>query len=295
MSLPSSLYFLHIPKTAGTSLGQMLQCYGQSSKWLPYYEVPHLLALSRKTINSYQYFRGHFGTGLLSLLDQIPTCITMLRDPFEHLVSLIQHSRERIKDWDISNLPSEFHRIFKVLSGDNYLEESVLDPVASPLFINVQARYLGCELDLKPYFGNASPFLTVETLTRQETDLNAIVKRAKQKLDSMAVVGLVEGFDDSCRLICDLLGMQARDTYPQLNLSPDRRVKGYSSYRQSGLMSPLLADKIDELIRFDREVYEYGKAIFRRQLETLISSKSARQSGQGKRTLSRLFAFFQQS
>ena len=293
MRTPASLYFLHIPKTAGTSTVGLLQRFYQPDQWLPAYPIPELLATSLQTINSYKYFRGHFGLGLFSLLDQPPACITMLRDPFEQLVSLIQYSRRNLKEWDIPHLPPDYARIFSVLSGSDYLEQAVLDPVASPLFINLQARYLGCEIDLRSYLGNPSPFLSVETLTRQETDLNAIVKKAKQRLDSMAVVGIVERFDDSCSLICDFLGIQHQESYPKLNLAPDRQNNGYSTYRQSELISPRFADKIDELIHYDREVYEYGKSIFQRQLESL-NHKSAHQSGPVKKAFSKLFSFFQQ-
>jgi hypothetical protein len=52
----SSLYFLHIPKTAGTSVQQLLQDYRPAAEWMPAQTLPELLNSNHPTINSRHYF-----------------------------------------------------------------------------------------------------------------------------------------------------------------------------------------------------------------------------------------------
>jgi hypothetical protein len=230
--------------------------------------LPDLLALDRQTINSFKYFRGHFGAGLFSLLDHKPPCITLLRDPFEQFVSFMQQSHRVLKKWqDVPRLP-HIERAYNVFCGDDYLAQAVFDEEIIPSWFNIQTRYLGCHIDLGPHLGKPSPWVHFETITNQETDYQTIVGNAKRTLDNMAIVGIKERFDDSCRLLCSFLGVPCEDSYPRENLSPDR-LHLDASYRSSGMIAPKVVDRILELTRYDYEVYDYGKLLFERQLAAL--------------------------
>jgi hypothetical protein len=84
------LYFFHIPKTAGSSLGSFLRSVYPKEDRMPFVEMRHLTTANREFINKHRYFQSHVGNLLYPFLDRdIPT-ITFLRDPFEQSVSRLR-------------------------------------------------------------------------------------------------------------------------------------------------------------------------------------------------------------
>lgn len=291
---PQSIYFLHIPKTGGTSLNKLLRSYYKPKRWLPVYELPQLLQLSRQKINSYKCFGGHFGTGLFSLLDRPVDSMTMLRDPFEQFISNIHFVRRYcLNEYNPANYSEHdrqtYNELINIFSKDDYIERIIDYPPMSKNFINCQSRQLGCELDLQPLLGKSTPDVTVEKLIWDQADMDAIFYAAKCRLDNMAVVGILESFADSCRLVCNLLQIHVYGTYPEINVSNERQQNVHSSYRQLGVVSSSLANKIDELLQYDHKIYDYGKLIFQSQLE-ILNSKPPRDSNHLRKLMAKVRA-----
>src|SRR5688572_13477555 len=82
------VFFLHIPKTAGTSLAVLLEHHFDKNDIFPYYLTREWPGVSREVFRDSRYFRGHFYYDLLTkLLEKPPVTITMLRDPVERFIS----------------------------------------------------------------------------------------------------------------------------------------------------------------------------------------------------------------
>ena len=84
-----SLFFLHIPKTAGTSLRELLSC-----RFAP----ADILALSGATrarqraqqladVAQYRFVHGHVPYALVDRFPRRPFVVTLLRDPLDRAVS----------------------------------------------------------------------------------------------------------------------------------------------------------------------------------------------------------------
>ena len=88
------LYFIHLPKTAGTSLRTLLQnhLYGDHLG-LVYEDWGYWNAAeARAKLNGHEALYGHFCYGLHRLLqDPHPRYVTMLRHPVDRVVSLYKH------------------------------------------------------------------------------------------------------------------------------------------------------------------------------------------------------------
>jgi hypothetical protein len=84
----------------------------------------------------------------------------------------------------------------------------------------------------------------------------------------MKVVGIVEQFDDSIRLICDVLEFKRPKASPRENVSSEKLSLQALTYRESGEIPADVIKRIDELTAIDREIYEYGKTVFARQLKS---------------------------
>jgi hypothetical protein len=173
--------FLHLPKTAGTTLKACLYDEyavpdGRESRWLQdgiYYfpygfhkaERPRFTRAVRETLarDDVRAVTGHFWFGLHRLVPRPSFYVTLLRDPVERVVSLYHHM-----------LREEPGRL-----GGASLHEFVTDMRSREVDNDQTRRIAGVE----PPFG--------------EVD-EAVLERAKRNLaERFAFVGVTERFDES--------------------------------------------------------------------------------------------------
>ena len=84
----NQLVFIHIPKTAGTSLRYMIEPHFGVSEICPLYNRGELEGVNSQYIERFPYIRGHIPYELMEkMLTRKRTWITMLRDPVERYIS----------------------------------------------------------------------------------------------------------------------------------------------------------------------------------------------------------------
>lgn len=263
-------YFLHIPKTAGSSLGQALVTQYRSHEVLNC-PLEDLLRMDLPQIQSRRAYCGHWGTSFYSLLEQPITTISVLRDPFERVVSAVRYSQRE-------GLPREFPEIRQVFARGDW-NEIVHHPVIAGLLENIQCLYLGSKIDLRAYLPTPPPGITPsgEPLpyleyywAKQRLDgslpWDEVAAEAKRRLDQLEGVGIFEQLPETTHSLCRLLGLRPPPVLPQKRISPERRGAGPSHYRESLEIPAEAVRRIDELTARDRELYEYARARFTRQL-----------------------------
>jgi hypothetical protein len=128
-------YFLHIPKTAGTSLNQWLTDTGEFDI-CPEGLWSLLLKRDRQELLSHSMYCGHFYRPLAAYLGCRLTTFTFLRNPLERAVS---HHRHVLRD------PHHYFHDYAARLGS--FEAFARDPITRPLVDNFQVRSLSARFD----------------------------------------------------------------------------------------------------------------------------------------------------
>ena len=220
-----AVIFLHIPKTAGTTLNRIIE--SQYSPFAIYTMDPYRIRATAERFKRlpearrrrFRVVRGHLLYGIHEFLPQGATYITMLRDPVARALSAYYFALRR----PLNPLHRKIRR--EQLSVKDCLR-------LFPERHNLQCRFIAGIKD---------------TAVRDERLLNI----AKENLaKSFSVVGISERFEESLILISEKFGWQI----------PFYENQKVAKNRPS--IEPELADLIREHNRLDDELYEFGKTLF---------------------------------
>jgi len=248
-SSESPVYFLHIPKTAGSTFTNILDQQFPSGQICPAQLWRDLLRIPEAELAAYRCFRGHFYAYLEGYLKQPLRCITFLRDPVERSLSHYAH---------IYREPGHyFHQ--RVHEQGDFLT-FLRDPVMNPLIINYQTRALAIDLDPLAIAYSLSPGeldslkleQILETTFAQEISDDELLKRAKNQVDRCLFVGLMERFDESLSYIASILHWDYVPQNIRLNVSNERPQQVNISPKEKALVL--------EQTHLDYELYAYARA-----------------------------------
>jgi hypothetical protein len=222
-----AVIFLHLPKTAGTTLNRLIEWEYPLSKMysidpvLFTWSAAHLRGLSPKRLKKICMFKGHMLFGLHEVLPQPATYITVLRDPVDRVLSAYYFMRSY-----------KLHPLYWKMRRENWtLEEFVRRSQRD----SVQSKIIaGSDYDAP--------------CTRE------VVERAKHNLRHyFSVVGLSERFEESLALMKLRFGWKL-NSYSSFNVTRARPKK-------RDLPGGTL-DLIHQKNAFDIELYEYAQQIF---------------------------------
>ncbi len=247
------VYFLHIPKTSGTSLSNFLQQIGGPEGASPVLLWDHLVTGAYSVSEKTRFITGHFG-GLLPLwLKRWPKIITMLRDPVARAVSHINEVQR-----------TELHPLHHLAAGLSILRYCE-HPVLRRSINNLQSRYLASlsfSLALMPQphdrtgergWGSISiQFEDALYALERETGLLDAAVRALAAIDA---VGICEAHGPSLQVFARLLGWNGAVAEARLNSTPPAQ-------RDRQSLSETESHALADLNAVDLQVYRHGIRLF---------------------------------
>lgn len=246
------LYFLHIPKTAGTTFTFILDSYYNLSEIYPERVYSKLLQTSPTTYQNLKLIRGHFGFGIYRFLPKKPLYLTFFRDPIERTLSFYDHIR---LDPYTNNWVNP-HFITK-----EGLSELLDDKNKRKIFTNNQTRHIALDLDISNLVNLSEPknienFLFEEfpEFVSPKISEKDLIKTAKERLSKFAFIGLTERSEESFFLFCYTFELQPLGNSWKLMVAPNRT--------HSDDLDEDTINHIKSCNKLDTELYEFAKQLF---------------------------------
>ena len=222
-----AIIFLHLPKTAGTTVNRLIEWEYRLTEMysidpvLFEWSAAHLRKLSPQRLKRIRIFKGHMLYGLHKALPQPATYITVLRDPVDRVISSYYFMRSY-----------KLHPLYWKLRRENW---SLEDFVRNSPRDNVQSKIVA-GADYTP------------PCTRE------IVEQAKHNLrHHFTVVGLSERLEESLALMKLRFGWKL-SSYSSFNVTRARPKKRD--------LPEATIDLIRQKNAFDIELYECAQEIF---------------------------------
>jgi hypothetical protein len=227
----TQLFFVHIPKTAGTTfIGILDSSYAQQDicpiHW-PYSELKQ--AYDSGALQAFPFIRGHFSYDLVKQLQDDVVTISFLRDPVDRMISEFYQSQR-----------APIHPKYDATQGLT-LDEFVNQSPELPYYTNAVTRYLTLSQEHVPL-----------------EDRTPSLEEAKEILSQLDFVGITELFDESMQLFEAVFDIPPIAHYTTRNVAPKRTH-----------ISQATRDRIAELNAADIELYYYGKALVEERIRQL--------------------------
>jgi hypothetical protein len=230
--MESTVVFNHIPKTGGTTLRIVFnRMYGQENIfWIESTSVAKSLEsfmkLNNRDRGRYKVVTGH-GAALLRKVVHDPIFITILREPVSLFVSQYRYLKES---------PNSIFRekVSRLGSMEAYIDFAVEHGQD-----NLLTRYVSGEIGWL-----ADPDLQIPGFDKEG---DRMLNMAKQRLHDYQAVLSLEQFDLGVFMLKQMLGWERIPFYRFYNKTKGAKTK----------VSKKLASRLDELLRFDLELYRY--------------------------------------
>lgn len=242
------IYFLHIPKTAGSTVNLWLSRRVRDGAMCPARIWDQLLRCEEAGLAGHAVFAGHFGVDLERYLGVALRTMTVFRDPLQRTLSHYLHVRRAIGH--------PYHpRV-----GPQSFEVFLRDTQNRPMIENFQARYLvrsgldmrrfvGC-LDLSP--AKASRLSTTSEDVRYMFDRHYVHEQSHAALDGIDVVGTTDRIASFLERAARTFSLDpCDDPVPRENVAPDR--SGIEAISQSSL------DLVAELTTIDQSLFQAAR------------------------------------
>jgi hypothetical protein len=223
------ILFMHIPKTAGTSIRFAFEKKFSSKERIYIYDNPPGISLdefqniSADKLSDIRFVHGHFRFGLHESFQQPAKYYTVLRDPVDRVISLYYHYKRNPGNWYHDIIRKEHLGLENFIRDERFLQAD-----------NEMTRQISACSDIP--FGQCS---------------GEILHQARENIENhFDLLLIMEELERSLQLLEERTSVKP-GKLKKLNTNPIRLEKNCFARE--------LVEEIEERNRFDRELYEFAR------------------------------------
>lgn len=254
------LYFIHIPKTAGTTLIALLDSKFDMNEIFPAQLWKELAKIPPDEVGNYRLYRGHFGAkGLEPFLPRPPVCITMLRQPIPLSLSTYKF---------VMREPGT--RVHGLATAEKMsFADFIQHPKTRKRISNKQTRNLSFRVKHPP--ADDAIFQYSESRDRVDQWLDKYqlplsdrdsLAQAKEQLEACAFFGLVERFDESMALMSYTFGWSPVGAVPKLREA--------TTPAEIEALPDDIRTMLEDCNRLDTKLYRYAEKLFEKRMKAMV-------------------------
>ena len=248
------LFFMHIPKTAGTSMRLYLGEQYRRHEVYPWENWQQIQGQERD-IRSFHLVRGHFRYNMRTLVADGTRMLTVLREPLRRTLSALRHT---LRD-------PNFERRFQ-LAKNTTLSDVIRNPDIMAFHRDAQARFLCASM----IPDDVAAYLAWARSQDREADAGDLeeppeLRRAMDRLELIDFVGLTENIGAVISMMVKEMNYHPSLYFPVVNENPDHIDSLYGlndddlnivrEYNQIDLPLYEFARKLIERRNFDRAMH----------------------------------------
>lgn len=206
----TKLVFLHIPKTAGTTLHNTLAKLFDKDKICP----ERFRGLGRYTpdeLDQFQFFSGHFTYSMIEKIPGKKFVFTCLRNPKDRIVSLYYFWRRHHESFvELRHLNGP--RVAK--SAKNLADFLSMDtPVPRNAIKNEICRVLAGNISTD--IGNK--YFEIKQKQKNYISKFEILQKSISTLSKLQYIMFVDSLDEDMEMLCEMLGIEYPGQLPKMN------------------------------------------------------------------------------
>ena len=244
-------FYLHIPKTAGTTFNDFLKRAFSSKETLFHIES------KLEKIDNQRVLAGHV---ILPRAQKIiPNFenyikLTVLRDPLSQISSHLRYVKKLGEPSEAKRLEGHTESIKTIvvfLSTINFSKVEDINRLVQWLEENNYVLFHNCQMQ----YLVGSRFIITETQ----------VERGKQVLDSIEYVGVTERLTEYMELLSQKFGIVGKVKNKKLNIT--------SETYGLDIKNPDIIKALEPLIHYDKLIYQYAKDKFEKEIISFLENK----------------------
>lgn len=244
-----SIAFLHIEKTAGSSLTNLLtglfhpfQIDPDPWRAAAPHVIPSFTDRPHASIRSYPLIFGHYDLPSLQQLDPDRLVVTMLREPVARILSIYYYWRSVHPDFIAKTTGENTIRIAHRMTLLEFLHHQ--DPLLLNYIDNLYVRRL------------TALYASADHDPLAETPDDAL-RKARASLERLAFVGVTEQMAASIRGLGARLGFNPPAEPPTTNMTKSNHLSSARAFRSvtHEVLTAAHHERLDHLTRLDRVLY----------------------------------------
>ncbi|MBJ3776076.1 sulfotransferase family 2 domain-containing protein [Acuticoccus sp. 2012] len=231
--------FLHLPKCAGTSLHALLSNFFKPDEICPH-RGDVITTVNAETLRRYKFFSGHFTKFGVDAIPGPKRVITVLRDPYQRILSLYYFWRSHRPDViERDNLKGP--RAARELGLLDFLKSNRPEVVAN--INNTLTRSL------------LGPIHLSQSAGYRLRNVNYAVETAMLNLQRFNFVAFADTMDEDVPLLLSILGFPSVDEIPRLNTFDKLKDAAGLEAVEREEITPEINAALESIITLDRPFF----------------------------------------